>query len=471
MQPSRISDEEGKILALEKEAPNQMGLPNSPAPICRLPSEILAAVFECLQQGEEKSSRSQLAWVAIDYSWENVMLVCRLFRDVAVHSPSLWSTIDYWRSNPIPRRELYLERSASAPLHVRSGTADVAHVWHRVRSAILNTFQTRTVLDKPSPLLRFLAIKVEYYDVDEEGGSTTSLSSLAHSSASLVHLGLEGSEISITDIPFMSSLTSLTLSSIRADVGLIMVARLLKQLPALEDLVLDELYLGEVFEILEPGEVVPAALQLYVPRLRTLFVRDAVAEVSLLLRSLSSSHSEIAISVIVGAKLGPNHVLIYKAWVSYCQGRANAEDLLEGSLSIDLGERHAKPRIAFGSSVGAWSLETRTGYCVMTCILLEPHPLLERITTLFMRVENKFGSQSLSGMHGLDFLPALHTLVIETIPVLQPMWMQAIKDWIISRTVKIKQVKLVGRAEDAWAFAEELKQERLADDVIWASNC
>ena len=98
---------------------------NQHRPIFRLPNEVLAEIFF-----EVRDSLS-------DNTWMRVMSVCRLWRDIAVSVPRLWSTIelDLDMANEealLGGLKLVLNRSKQAPLDVTVSTRAQSLLVHKI---------------------------------------------------------------------------------------------------------------------------------------------------------------------------------------------------------------------------------------------------------------------------------------------------------------------------------------------------
>ncbi|KAI0643121.1 hypothetical protein C8Q79DRAFT_916289 [Trametes meyenii] len=79
------------------------------SPVQRLPNDLLSSIFTtAVLDGEEEDS------IALS----NFMLVCQYWRDVAVHTPMLWTRISMGTHRSIDRALLKLDRSKSAPLYI-----------------------------------------------------------------------------------------------------------------------------------------------------------------------------------------------------------------------------------------------------------------------------------------------------------------------------------------------------------------
>jgi hypothetical protein len=85
---------------------------NALMPINRLPREVLVEVFRYALDGSSK------------YKTLPFILVCTLWREVALESPSLWSDLELW---PLPCFNVFLARAKEAPLTVTANLS-TAHV-------------------------------------------------------------------------------------------------------------------------------------------------------------------------------------------------------------------------------------------------------------------------------------------------------------------------------------------------------
>ncbi|KAL0569663.1 hypothetical protein V5O48_012306 [Marasmius crinis-equi] len=127
--------EEAALMARRKSRHMQSvlrSLQNSAAPIFRLPTELLAVIFErcveCDAAGHVFSEHS-MPWVLAQ--------TCRRWRSVAVSTPSLWTVVRLdsrdahaLRSNRLHMLRIWLERSQSLPISCLAGLEESAEVAH-----------------------------------------------------------------------------------------------------------------------------------------------------------------------------------------------------------------------------------------------------------------------------------------------------------------------------------------------------
>ncbi|KAJ8523259.1 hypothetical protein ONZ45_g353 [Pleurotus djamor] len=125
--------------------------------VSRLPTEVLSIIFEYLAALESRQEYSRT-----HARWMRVTKVCRLWRSVAINTPRLWGTIYF--DNKLELAELFLERSKSAPLHIKlnyyAPNLDVAALWFNNPSR-LRTIELNFTSLKPStwvPLFQTLKV-------------------------------------------------------------------------------------------------------------------------------------------------------------------------------------------------------------------------------------------------------------------------------------------------------------------------
>ncbi|KAH9841546.1 uncharacterized protein C8Q71DRAFT_904312 [Rhodofomes roseus] len=112
-----------------------------------IPTELLVQIFMC---GEERHMIRHHGCVIPEHNNGEAKLpfevttshVCKLWRDVAINTPALWSEICFFEGLPFTQTTIYLERSKCAPLdihiHLRRRTSPLAaildliipHVFH-----------------------------------------------------------------------------------------------------------------------------------------------------------------------------------------------------------------------------------------------------------------------------------------------------------------------------------------------------
>ena len=202
--------------------------------------------------------------------------VCRLWRDVAINTPALWSTLDFSKGPPFTESAVYLERSKGAPLDIaiditndeEGGEPDdpsyaeqleqildliIPHVWHwRSLELMVSDYLpmhsalTRMGACASAPLLEVL--QLYHYEDSDEGASKFAPEELReqdfvlfHGNAPrLAHVALWGVHLDWARSTFLRGLAELELAYHAKDVcpPFRDFARILRESPALETLTL-----------------------------------------------------------------------------------------------------------------------------------------------------------------------------------------------------------------------------------------
>jgi hypothetical protein len=271
---------------------------NALIPICRLPSEILIAVFGHVQCEDE-------------CGWTRVMLVCHHFYHIAVSAPMLWTWIDCVR-RPQAAIDICARRSAPALLHIITNTADHTDLWTRSESAHLLNMDAMDLLDVSAPHLKTLTI-----DSRSDTMILITPLSLLLVSISLVHLKLTGTSIILEGAPFMPTLRRLDLQNITTDYSFKDLASFLTQTPEVETLITENLYLLDDGGVLDATMLFPVPARAVLPRLQHLYVEDTPAEAGAMMRFLPAPR--LAFGILVRHSryswhgIGQNEQYIYSA--------------------------------------------------------------------------------------------------------------------------------------------------------------
>jgi len=149
----RLEMVESKLLAELQELQGRLQgfrhqkatLESKVAPVWYLPNELLSLIFEKgmeMEEDEEEASHKEKDFNLQDSSSSSfsslrrcskklpfavlVSLVCRTFREVATHTPALWTKIhvSYPNETNLERAQAYIDRSGSSPLAIAIGSDD-----------------------------------------------------------------------------------------------------------------------------------------------------------------------------------------------------------------------------------------------------------------------------------------------------------------------------------------------------------
>ncbi|KDQ16046.1 hypothetical protein BOTBODRAFT_54188 [Botryobasidium botryosum FD-172 SS1] len=162
----------GKLLSSAGSRRNEL------QPIYRLPDELMISIFESVEQAEDNMYMSLLERAPI-----NLSHVSRLWRDIALNTPTLWTKLD---DNNASIVDVFIERSGNASLRVDIAdnnfydtlqlTPPLLHHVHRWESLSLGAFRDRSIrtLGKlPAPRLKKLVIWGEMDNDIPEGALYT----------------------------------------------------------------------------------------------------------------------------------------------------------------------------------------------------------------------------------------------------------------------------------------------------------
>jgi hypothetical protein len=277
-------------------------MPNSPvdrAFICKLPTEVLVEIFQIVQCTAHADVLATPEWSTYDRTWPRIMCVCRHFRDVALQSPTLWSTLDLAQSGRW--LELCDQRSGAAPLHLRTheksrwprtmpwGLVD-SWVSRAETMALADYGVCARVLHAPAPLLRALDVRTGsgiIFEVDTTllGGTATSLA----------HLTVHGPNIILDRLPPLPALRCLELCRVILDYRQLQtLIDVFVCTPQVEDLSIKGVYLTEDDE---PALHSSAPL---LPRLRILEIADTAYVAAELVRLLPAPRLSAEIQICAG---------------------------------------------------------------------------------------------------------------------------------------------------------------------------
>ncbi|KAJ1303316.1 hypothetical protein OPQ81_011513 [Rhizoctonia solani] len=181
------------------------------SPISRLPPELIARIFEC---GINAGGVSVLGTGTHGLFMGAVRRVCKLWREIAESTPSLWSSIIIDMHNPLNTTELRLQRSRCAPLDIQVVFTGRMTSAGSVTSTLMDAFD---LLRPHMQRWRSLRVQVPGY-----AHARAVLRSLSGSAPLLeefsLHIGTPQVSRNIRELPWMleeaNSLTTLSLSSV-----------------------------------------------------------------------------------------------------------------------------------------------------------------------------------------------------------------------------------------------------------------
>ncbi|TFK67959.1 hypothetical protein BDN72DRAFT_842455 [Pluteus cervinus] len=201
-----------EISSLEESIHALLAFRNTFTPAYSLPPEILTRIFHLAQQDQQDYIRSG----GPPFKWLVMTQVSKRWRNIALDSPNLWSSISALYSKRIIKE--WLKRSKEAPLDVtvsdqllQSGDS-ISTSFPRIRTLLLNVTSQNwnsfwCNLSSPAPLLESLNIYISTYS---QPHPTISDSTFAGTTPRLQRLKLHGCSIDV-DSSIVNDLTSLEL--------------------------------------------------------------------------------------------------------------------------------------------------------------------------------------------------------------------------------------------------------------------
>jgi hypothetical protein len=230
-----LEDFDARIHVLERELAALKTKRNSLLPSYRLPPEIVADVFKLVQHGC-RSVDETAPWETYDNRWCDIMLVCRHFREVAVHTPALWIMVDYG-IHPQDWCALCIQRACRLPLCIRDSTGGSLNVLPRAQTLdIRDGAVTAKILNVLKPALHALRVAFVEDDNDSDEEEYFALRMMSHESTALAYLSLSG--VCLSALPSLHSLRRLELDYVIVCDGLDGLSKLLSQVASIEVLCL-----------------------------------------------------------------------------------------------------------------------------------------------------------------------------------------------------------------------------------------
>jgi hypothetical protein len=494
-----LDELEAQISVLEKELAKLRRRRNGYMRVCTLPAEILAEVFLWLQHVPDAPNDAR-PWQTHDCTWVHAMLVCRRFRDVAVHAPTLWTLIDYTIQSP-RWRKLFAKRSGDADLSLYTETTYDETYFARVRSARLPVLSnTERVFNEPAPRIRELQLMGchDELELDEDAEPFFHFGKqfLGGKTSHIVSLTLQGSAITLHEAPLMPALRHLTISRIVLSNGASSLWHLLTCTPVLEDLDVSHiLLLDEQFEPVDPAELVPLHEDpVNLPLVTRLNLENTPAELAALLRMISITSTMTAVRIIVRSPGGvdssdedtddeasvesepipinDNHLFIFDQWMAAVPPHLRPH--IHGTASFD-----APYRARSGAELSFPSGNTSRAHfkLVVTCDIgtaVAPNRLLSGIECIRMYYHSDMFEEEES-RNVFDSPPVQNLPNVVALGLIQYNAKTAeeqifLRSWLSARQGRMQHVSFMGCHPCIHWLSHALEDEGLVPSTAWSDE-
>jgi hypothetical protein len=450
----RIALLEGQLLDLRRRRNAAF------VPACQVPAELLAQVFAHVQHGGTEYDETQ-PWKSYRSEWARVMLVCQHFRDVAVRTPALWSTLDY-RHSSRKWNDLCETRSANVPVYINDPVGESANVFPRARAAHLQLELLPAYaqfLASSAPNLKFLKLSGSFRYLK----LNVTASILGGQSLSLVQLTLSG--MFLIDMPFMPHLRRLELRQIRLSAESTSPFISLKNAPTLESLSVQHTTSQGVFS----ADYISALNPISLPHLLVLEVEDNPEMAALCLRCLPLPKSMLKLECFdcfpedMDDDLNQEHMNIYQTWKLFMQRVHQCNSPPKGDLYSHRGSAFG---VTFGPSLELERLNIQaTGSCTFVCDEIHSHPIFDDVETVLFHNDDF----PLWHIIDLDVLVGVRVLRFQAMDAedIGPEQMVSLKDWIMHHKERIREVVFEQCHDNFRALATQLQQEGVVPNVAW----
>jgi hypothetical protein len=392
------------------------------APIELLPSEILVQIFQWVQHRWTQSIVLDLH-LNFNVAWVRVIRVCRRFRDVATHTPCLWTVIMTSKSPP-EFIELCATRSQGLllALNDEQEPGESLRLIHRAQLAQIvlppraDGPASSDALNAPGIQLR--SLEINHRDIERPFGITSALfGGTTHwlTDLTLWHVGIH----LLSDAPFMPALRALSFNRITTDPELVYLSHFFTKTPALEHLTIDSLAVGYIGETPRRPCINPITLN----NLKVANITVYSHLLAGLLRAMSKPTTALSVDVtnvtMDDASFGPHHDEVYQCCLEFIQHTSGIAGFQDGIASFGyvldvpgVAEILFEPGLIGGDCFRPGQSDFRF---MCRCILSGLHPLFKSITTVSFH-EQSVGYDSVEDIEDglcVKFLPNISRVHLE----------------------------------------------------------
>jgi hypothetical protein len=427
---------------------------NALVPICSVPPEVLAAILRFLRRPRKRFGGPILT-IKLDEPWAYAMLISTRFREVAVATPALWSTISLaGRKEWV---ELCLRRAQNHPLSLLSVDSSRCELVSRSRLAEV-TSGDPAAFTAAAPHLKILSF-LAHGQLREIGPLF-----LGGTMGSMIRLTLQMVTL-LRELPDMARLRRLELSHvmIRDPAAF---AQILRGIPNVQDILLCCLIIPE--ETLSPAGAPPVPL----PHLRVLYIEDIIETARLYMQSIPTPSDALGLMLTswrYPEVLRSECESVYHHWDAFIK----SHDLsLERTLlfsgrdddeSLHLTFNRPTKRSRFGARSPSFFSAKLASH-----VMIE-HGLLELVPALHILRDHmpsgEFDTRAADVISCLGHMPNVQLLVLEEFDDVDYEVTAKLEIWIRSNPGRITRIQLLDCYEGMEAFVKRMRDMELI--VSW----
>jgi hypothetical protein len=467
-------DPDGQMPVVDCEMLQSRRSKNASSQIYRLPRDILIEILRIVQRSPNPGDPSPHLH-NYNYRWSRIMRVSHYFRQVAVDTPMLWSTIDFGR-DPKAWRELCIQRSGHSDLQIVAYVGSALRFMSRIHTAVLSVRANNTDrLDVPAPILRNLKLLAPS-GADNRFALQITRSFLGGTNTSLTRLIIGGSGVAFQEGCSLPALQHFELRDNRGAIAERRLDPLIQMLECAEGLQtvrIEGLRLSGVIPALTSDQILPTTRRASLASLQVLAIKSGPAETSALVRSLSLPMTTLAIVIPPtpanrSMGIGQNHDIIVQAWLAFSRERINAATLRQGTVVLEelLVDEDRWCAVQFGfdtrrsRQVDTWCAQSQLSFA---CFPRDSSTIFPLIETLRL--------DSLVQLPQHDLQPRLRFMTNIQNVVLAGRYgyyeyTSPLRKWIVGRNGHIKRLELRGCDQRMEAFAQKLKEESIVSEVV-----
>jgi hypothetical protein len=476
MPRTTMEDIDRRIATLERELAELKQHRNALTPICRLPTETLAAILVYVQHGGQDCDVRN-PWRTYNFEWVRAMLVCRHFRDVALGAAQLWSYVDFGYRHWSPLWIQAFLKHSRCPVIVRdtSMLGEARHFFMRALSVdvVVGAAIPKEFLYRPAPLMQSLRCRF----INSLDRISIGLRFLAGTATFLHTLCLSNVAIR-TDMPDLPSLRLLKFIGVHFHPGLTTLINVIARAPQLRTLCLEDL------QPCRPASQSHKEISRSLPDLQNLYIKGSPVYISQYMRVLPVPSISLGI-LLRDEDDNPDwddehYTYAYDMWTRHAAAHSlDLEPLVvlgneTMCVHVNIGLPSATPLSEFDA--------TPSSFFSIHSTMLRSHPILAGIDTVYVRQPRLYHEApcyDYEDAFGIDAMSDLRVVVLDDLdpwPVREPQpvteedaedlgLVEDLRRWVAARKGRVTDVRFEECSGDWVDIAEDFKS--MGFSVTW----